>query len=600
MSRLLGAYNPVGWWLLEAEYTMSGLDPWGYHFTSLIMHACCAVAIYALAIGLLPKFLPNVPPRRLALASALGVAAFIIHPMRTEPVAWVSSQSYLPCAILTILSVIAYLRSREAEGRSRVAWYVGSISLFIGALGAKAVPMALPFVLLILDFAALRRFDHVNSRRRELLKAVVEKSPYFLIGIAFALAAVWARSTDESLATLSTVGIPTRLAHMCYSLGFYAIRMIAPFQLHACYPMHSWLSWSDPRLVMSSIGFVAVVAFAIWQWKPRPWIGTVLACYFVILLPNSGLVRNTTVLTADRYGYLSTIPLFLALAGGLATLGEWLRRRSVPFVIPVTLTCGVLTCLVIMSRQQARTWHDSVSLWTQSVAAETTDDPYHHSRLGRALIEANRIAEAELELKRAVAIDPDFAMSQGKLGLALLSLGRPDEAAIHLTKAISLAPRYAEARVNLGYILAQRGQLEAAESEFAEAARIVPNLAKTHANLGAVRVQQEKFAQAASAFRDQIQLEPTEPEAHANLGYALINLKQFAEAANEYTNAVELNPDNAGAHHNLGHCLASLRRYDEAERHYREALRLDPQLDASRHGLSELLAARAGRHTIPR
>ena len=46
---LLGHWMPLTWLSLAVDWTIWGLDPFGYHLTSLGLHAVCAVLVYALA-----------------------------------------------------------------------------------------------------------------------------------------------------------------------------------------------------------------------------------------------------------------------------------------------------------------------------------------------------------------------------------------------------------------------------------------------------------------------------------------------------------------------------------------------------------------------
>ena len=95
----LGVYQPLGWMLLELEYILFGLNPRGYHATSLVLHAVVAVAFYALIARVLFRLLsPTTPGQHAAVfcASSLAAAIFAVHPLRVEVVAWASCQPYLP------------------------------------------------------------------------------------------------------------------------------------------------------------------------------------------------------------------------------------------------------------------------------------------------------------------------------------------------------------------------------------------------------------------------------------------------------------------------------------------------------------------------
>ena len=69
-------------------------------------------------IGRVPGMLGAMKIQRVACASAdvhdatgLAVAWFAVHSARAEPVAWVTAQLYLPCALFEMLALLAYLRA---------------------------------------------------------------------------------------------------------------------------------------------------------------------------------------------------------------------------------------------------------------------------------------------------------------------------------------------------------------------------------------------------------------------------------------------------------------------------------------------------------
>src|SRR5947209_11866986 len=133
---LLGVYQPLAWLLFEAQYALFRLDPRGYHLASLLLHAADAVALYALAAALLVRCRPDPflhEPWARAVGAGLATALFAVHPLRVEPVAWVSCQPYLPCALFAILAVLAYLRAVGDGPRPRWGRLAGSFGLFAAA-----------------------------------------------------------------------------------------------------------------------------------------------------------------------------------------------------------------------------------------------------------------------------------------------------------------------------------------------------------------------------------------------------------------------------------------------------------------------------------
>ena len=439
-TRLLGVYQPVMWWIAEVDYALFGLDPRGYHATALALHAASASALFFLIRALLGRATGTDDPaarRRRAIASALAASAFAAHPFRASVVSWIANIGYLPCALFVMLSVFAYLRATGARGRvAYLAWLAASVALYALSLGAHAVPMALPAVLLILDVYPLRRLGSGGLGR--WVRLALEKVPFAALGMAFAAMAVWARGGGEGVASLDKVGIVERLAHASYSVWFYVVKTLAPTALRAIYPLPLTVRWTEPRFALAILGVIGFAAAAVVLRKRRPWIAAAGGCYVLLLLPNAGLVRNITVIAADHYSYIATIPL---LPGRRRGPSSW--SRDGPSVgrgrcCSMPRAGRVLVALIDLGTRLKleESWHDSVAVWTRNVEASPTPDPYFQSRLGRALLDAGRLDEARAALVRGLEIDPNFPITRNKLGLVLVAQGRQAEGAAQFAEAV--------------------------------------------------------------------------------------------------------------------------------------------------------------------
>ncbi len=97
----LGVYQPLAWMLFEAQYVCCRFDPRGYHLTSLLLQVANAVVLYVLTVALLVRCRTDScleSPWACFVSAGLATALFAVHPLRVEPVAWLSCQPYLPCA----------------------------------------------------------------------------------------------------------------------------------------------------------------------------------------------------------------------------------------------------------------------------------------------------------------------------------------------------------------------------------------------------------------------------------------------------------------------------------------------------------------------
>ena len=94
-----------------------------------------------------------------ALSSPL---LFAVHPLHVQSVAWVAERKDVLCTFFWMLAMGAYVRYIE---RPRPGSYVSVLAFFALGLMAKPMVVTLPFVLLLLDYWPLRRFEENDSAR---------------------------------------------------------------------------------------------------------------------------------------------------------------------------------------------------------------------------------------------------------------------------------------------------------------------------------------------------------------------------------------------------------------------------------------------------
>src|SRR5439155_697980 len=203
------------------------LAPAGYHLTNLVLHAANAVLVYLCIVALLRR--GGAASTHLHAAALAGALFFALHPLRVESVAWATARRDVLSAFFFLLAVLTYLRMTQARGHG-AAWLALSVLCFVLSLLSKAWGVALPVVLLLLDFHPLDRLARAPAR------VLVEKIPY--VAIALAVTAVTLRTLgDFDVRTLAQHGVVERTAQAVYGLSFYLWKTVVPVSLSPLYPL---------------------------------------------------------------------------------------------------------------------------------------------------------------------------------------------------------------------------------------------------------------------------------------------------------------------------------------------------------------------------
>ena len=203
------------------------------------------------------------------------------------------------------------------------------------------------------------------------------------------------------------------------------------------------------------------------------------------------------------------------------------------------------------------------------------------------------LVESEAAYRKAIELDPKFAVPWNKLGnLFSWSLGRHAEAKAAYQKAIELDPRFAYPWNNLGNLLRNHfGRYEEAEEAYHKAIELDTQDPQPWDNLGdLLQDHLGRYSEAESAYRKAVEIDQKYAPAWNGLGLLFhYVLGRYKEAEEAYRKAIELDSQDPYPWRNLGELLRDhLSRYAEAEAAYRRAVEIDPQKSGAWNGLGNL------------
>src|ERR1043166_1822243 len=219
-------YRPLTWVSLALDYTFWGMNPAGYHLTSLALHAVNAILVYLLIQRLLAlRYKDSAPTKGLSskIPAALGALLFAVHPLRVESVVWISARNDVLSAFFILLTIIFYLQygKRDERERSRYGWFAAALVVYAFSLLSKASGITLPLVLLVLDVYPLERLGKNGWFGQAARKVWYEKLPFLLLALIAGVVAFLAKYELGSMASVQSYGLSARTAQSLYGLVFY-------------------------------------------------------------------------------------------------------------------------------------------------------------------------------------------------------------------------------------------------------------------------------------------------------------------------------------------------------------------------------------------
>ena len=290
-------WHPLTWLSHMTDCELFGLNPAAHHFVNVLFHAANAVLLFTLVLRLTGALWP----------AAFVAALFAWHPLHVESVAWVAERKDVLSTFFALLSLLSYVRYAK-ENRRRCFW----VALACFALGLMAKPMlvTLPFVMLLLDFWPVQRFNGSTVQR-----LLIEKIPFFTLA-AISCIVTFLVQRNMAVASLELVPMGFRLENVPVAYVAYLSKLIWPSNLAVIYPMPSDFQL-PPMKVALAVTLLIFVSAIVWLNRKRtPYLPVGWLWFLGTLVPVIGLVQVGTQAFADRYTYFPAIGLFFMVAFG--------------------------------------------------------------------------------------------------------------------------------------------------------------------------------------------------------------------------------------------------------------------------------------------
>jgi len=532
----------------------------------------------------------------------VGAALFAVHPLASESVNYISSQS-VPMAALFYLAafllfLLAWGRKGAVSGPARWALVAVSCLAYGLALLSKPVAVTFPPMLLIWEvlFGRCGSWPSGEGRwgwARHPLR-LAKHAPYWALTLAYLLV------RKAIIASAFSLGDPGRSVFSHYltqtkALVFYYARLaLWPVGLNVDREYTVSQSIFEREVIVSVLVLVAAGLLLLrfrrhrnlvfWSlWFP---LGLAVTAYLVILIQ----VVNEHRVYLSLAGLCAVAALLVARLWEALPVRVWdssIGRRTGRAVLAVAVP-ALLLALAAGTLARNRVWSSELALWEDAALHRGTYRA--HMNYALALEGAKRPEEALAQFREAVELGP-WAWPHMNLGIAYIKRDSADKGLWHLRTAVRLWPTLPEARRWLAWGLERDGQLDEAEAELRKALELRPayldalealaglqgKLGRPEEALAAYRRLVETdpgqardtgllfrvaFAQqkhgsrkmAIDLYEELLRLAPRHRQGTFNLAYALMGgdgPADWSRAAELFEKVLEIDPDYAEALHRL-------------------------------------------------
>ncbi|MGD0140241.1 MAG: tetratricopeptide repeat protein [Tepidisphaeraceae bacterium] len=387
------------------DRAIGGMHVEVYHATNLLIHLACGAVLFGIVRRNLQKrefWGDRFENSGHWLAGAVA-AVWLVHPLNTEAVSYVVQRAESLAGLFYLLVIYCLIRD----------WKLAAIAACALGMGTKETAATAPLVALLYDRTFISR---------SFATALKTRWPLYL-----GLAGTWVIPVGVivSGARGSSIG---NVAPVDYALtqlgviGHYVALAVWPRGLVLDY--YDWPithGWSQVgvggRMVALSILLFAV---ALW-WKP--WLGFLGAWFFIILAPSSSVVPIFTEIAAEHRMYLPSMALVvLAVVGGWMLLARGAAAAWVAGIL-VTVAVALLGTRTFLRNAEYR---NPEAIWSDNVALRPLN-PRAHYNLGFTRMVMGRPAEAAVEFRKALELEPDYYAATRALAQAVARSSEPSQ-----------------------------------------------------------------------------------------------------------------------------------------------------------------------------
>jgi Tfp pilus assembly protein PilF len=479
-------------WLI---YRLAGPNPAAFHLFQTLIYAATVWLVFRVGRKLL----------RQELAAFAGALLWALHPPHVEAVAWIAAVPDTGYAFFCLWGFLMFLRAEEAEGRPLRAYVLAALAYF-PALFFKEMAFSFPLLLLAYWFFLSPPLTRADWRKR-----LIRFTPFVLAVAACLIARVaalgfvtqaarpWRITPRVAAAALGLLGQHTRLFFWPTHLNVFRSFELEP-ALRSPWP---WL------VLVFLVG-------TLWLRKRQPVAGFLIAWWVIGLLPCLDIRQLSFPLLAERFSFLPSVGLCLALAWALLV---WLPSRVSAARPERVALPALVVALVFYSIQTVRAiphWHDNETLANYSLQQSPNAALLH---LIQALV---------LQYHKG---DLDGAAREYRTAMRL-----------NWASIRPLAKVTYDSYIGLGQIAYLRGHTDEALKSFHQAIRVSPHDSPAYDVLGSVYFPRSDYARAAEYFSQAVRANPQDLGARFYLGTCLLKLERPREAAEQFRAARQVDP----------------------------------------------------------
>jgi hypothetical protein len=317
-----------------ANYSISGLDPFGFKLTNLCIHLLNGILLFIAlrALFALRRACSGGSSKEIGfnenLAAASIAGLWLLLPINLSAVLYSVQRLEALAATFVFLGLAWYLHARlriwEGRGGGISLWLSIGICTALGLL-AKETAVMLPFYAALAEFCIARGRTREGSWSRPVLRLYALT---LLIPLLVGTVWMWGRYIGPGRLGTSSFAFLRLITESRVWIDYMAWTLVPSLDVLTLYHDDIALSrglLDPPTTLISILSLVALLGIALWQRKRRPLFALGILWFFAGHLLTGTVIP--LILAFEHRNYFSSAGLLLACASLIALEGPLARGQ---------------------------------------------------------------------------------------------------------------------------------------------------------------------------------------------------------------------------------------------------------------------------------
>ncbi|MFQ5454997.1 MAG: hypothetical protein ACE5EA_02190, partial [Nitrospirota bacterium] len=296
-------YRPIISIIHLLEYKIWGLNPFGWHLTSIIFHTGVVIMIYITGLYIFKEYTP----------SLLAAIIFAVHPAHVESISIVAGITDAPASIFYLFSFLFFIRYLNSGKRYR-AFYIYSLVFFALSLLSKEMGATLTLIICIYEL-----LFGMNKYCKNRIKRIIHYIPFVSISLIYLFIRKLIIGSDKGF-SMGPTDIYSRLLNIPYLVTGYIKLLFFPVNLSLFRHIPSGTTLFNSEVYIPIISLLIIIIVMVRVYFHSRELFFLFSWIVVTLIPVLNIIPIPYPAVVDRFAYIPSIGFSLFMGKIINTI----------------------------------------------------------------------------------------------------------------------------------------------------------------------------------------------------------------------------------------------------------------------------------------